>query len=78
MVASDLVKALSEFHKIKIIMPDKDGLKEGRELVTQLQMACGFPLVYVQRIGCDPMVMVWRVRDANHAMENYRVPKYQC
>lgn len=76
MVAPDLITVLAGFHKVRIAMPERDGLKEGRDLVVSLQMACGFPLVYVQRLGCDPIVLVWRMRD--DAMEGYRVERYQA
>jgi hypothetical protein len=77
-ISPDIVEGLAAFRRLKIAMPARDTLKDGRDLVTVIQMECPFPLCYVQRLGCDPAVMIWRVRDEAHAMEGYTVGRYQA
>lgn len=77
-ISPDIVEGLASFRRLKIAMPERDTLKDGRELVTTIQLSCPFPLCYVQRLGKDPAVMVWRVRDGNHAMEGYTVERFQA
>lgn len=78
MISPDIVEGLANFHRIKIAMPETDTLKDGRDLVIKLQMDCGFPLCYVQRLGQDPAVIVWRFRDSSHAMEHYHVQRHHA
>ena len=78
MVSEDIVIALSEFRTVKIAMPESDTLADGRDLVTRIQAACDFPLAYVQRLGCEPAMLVWRFRDKVHAMEGFKVERHAC
>lgn len=77
-ISPDVVQALAEFRKVKIAMRECDNLEQGRDLVTAFQMSCPFPLAYVQGLGRNPALLIWRFRDAEHAMEAYRVERYQC
>lgn len=77
-VQPDVVEALTCYRTIRIEMPESDGLKEGREMINRIQEQCPFPLAYVQRLGTDPVVFVWRYRSMEHAMEGHEVADYAC
>ncbi len=78
MVAPDMIERLSEFRKVKILMPECDSLAQGRDLMIKIQSNCSFPLVYVQLLGHDPALLLWRMRDECHAMEGYTVERHQA
>ena len=73
-----VVESLKCFRRVRIQMPECDGLREGRELVNRIQEQCTFPLCYVQRLGTSPELLIWRFRDNDHAMEGYKVSNYAC
>ena len=73
-----VVESLKCFRKVRIQMPERDGLRESRELVNRIQKQCNFPLCYVQRLGTNPELIIWRFRDNAHAMEGFQVSNYAC
>lgn len=77
-VSQDVIDALRAFRKVRIQMPGQDSLADGRKLVNSIQEACNFPLCYVQRLGEEPEVIIWRFTDTREAMKGHEVRQHEC
>ena len=73
---SPLVQALWAGHKVRIAMPETDGLDDGREVVRKLQALVPFRLCYLQRLGADPALVVWRSNGVRQDMQGYESGPY--
>lgn len=76
--SSGVIQALASGKRVRIHMPESDGLNEGRKLVRQMQKDCGFHLAYFQNIGAEPYVLVWRFRTRQEAMKGHEVEQYHA
>jgi hypothetical protein len=77
-VSPEVVEGLKNWRKVRVVMPQADGLREGKVLVERIQAACPFPLCYVQRLGNEPQVLIWRFQTHQEAMQGHEVRVYEC
>lgn len=69
--SKQVVDALKQGHRIRIELAQSDGLSEGRKLVASIQESCNFQLVWLQRLGNDPVLIVWRCQSVTEAMDEF-------
>ena len=72
-----LVNTLATGRSVRLEMPGQDDLQEGRETVKRIEQHCGFALSYVQRMGANPEIVMWKSKGAAD-MEAYKVGRYDC
>lgn len=69
--SKQVVDALKAGHRIRIEMDASDGLSEGKRIVASIQESCSFELVWIQRLGQNPVLVVWRCQSLKEAMDEH-------
>ena len=77
-VPDKLIEDLRIGKQLRVQMVDDPSLRSGWELVNKLQRKCNFPLVYLQVLGDDPQLIVWRMQSMDREMEGYKVHEHQA
>jgi hypothetical protein len=69
--SKQVVDALKAGHRIRIEMGVSDGLSEGKKLVASIQESCNFQILWLQRLGENPVLIVWRCQSVTEAMDEH-------